>query len=253
MKHVKGPDFTNKSKIIASQDELVEIYDTGRGAFKMQAAWTKEGNDIIVNALPHQASGSKILEQIADQMTKKKIPMIVDLRDEGDHKEAIRLVLSLKSNRVDAEEVMSHLFATTDLQKNYRANINLIDRSGSPRVFSLKELVSEWLKFRLDTTLKKLKHRLDQVNDRIHILEGLLIVYVDLDKVIKIIRQSENPKKDLIKAFKISEPQANAILEIKLRQLAKLEQIKLETERKDLLDEKQDLDKIVSSLSLIHI
>ena len=247
MKHVKGPDFTNKSKIIASQEELFEIYDTGRGAFKMQAAWTKEGNDIIVNALPHQASGSKILEQIADQMTKKKIPMIVDLRDEGDHKEPIRLVISLKSNRVDAEEVMSHLFATTDLQKNYRANINLIDRSGSPRVFSLKELVSEWLKFRLDTTLKKLKHRLDQVNDRIHILEGLLIVYVDLDKVIKIIRQSEYPKKDLIKAFKISEPQANAILEIKLRQLAKLEQIKLETERKDLLDEKQDLDKIVSS------
>ena len=154
MKHVKGPDFTNKSKIIASQEELFEIYDTGRGAFKMQAAWTKESNDIIVNALPHQASGSKILEQIADQMTKKKIPMIVDLRDEGDHKEPIRLVISLKSNRVDAEEVMSHLFATTDLQKNYRANINLIDRSGSPRVFSLKELISEWLKFRLDTTLK---------------------------------------------------------------------------------------------------
>tara|TARA_B100001027_G_scaffold21533_1_gene12683 strand:+ start:5850 stop:8096 length:2247 start_codon:yes stop_codon:yes gene_type:complete len=247
MKHVKGPDFTNKSKIIASKEELFEIYDTGRGAFKMQANWTKEGNDIIVNALPHQASGSKILEQIADQMAKKKIPMIVDLRDEGDHKEPIRLVISLKSNRVDAEEVMSHLFATTDLQKNYRANINLIDRSGSPRVFSLKELVSEWLKFRLDTTLKKLKHRLDLVNDRIHILEGLLIVYIELDTVIKIIRQSENPKKDLIKAFKISEPQANAILEIKLRQLARLEQIKLETERKDLLDEKQDLDKIVSS------
>jgi len=244
---VKGPDFTNKSKIIASKEELFEIYDTGRGAFKMQANWTKEGNDIIVNALPHQASGSKILEQIADQMAKKKIPMIVDLRDEGDHKEPIRLVISLKSNRVDAEEVMSHLFATTDLQKNYRANINLIDRSGSPRVFSLKELVSEWLKFRLDTTLKKLKHRLDLVNDRIHILEGLLIVYIELDTVIKIIRQSENPKKDLIKAFKISEPQANAILEIKLRQLARLEQIKLETERKDLLDEKQDLDKIVSS------
>ena len=247
MKHVKGPDFTNKSKIIASKEELFEIYDTGRGAFKMQANWTKEGNDIIVNALPHQASGSKILEQIADQMAKKKIPMIVDLRDEGDHKEPIRLVISLKSNRVDAEEVMSHLFATTDLQKNYRANINLIDRSGSPRVFSLKELISEWLKFRLDTTLKKLKHRLDLVNDRIHILEGLLIVYIELDTVIKIIRQSENPKKDLIKAFKISEPQANAILEIKLRQLARLEQIKLETERKDLLDEKQDLDKIVSS------
>ena len=247
MKHVKGPDFTNKSKIIASKEELFEIYDTGRGAFKMQANWTKEGNDIIVNALPHQASGSKILEQIADQMAKKKIPMIVDLRDEGDHKEPIRLVISLKSNRVDAEEVMSHLFATTDLQKNYRANINLIDRSGSPRVFSLKELVSEWLKFRLDTTLKKLKHRLDLVNDRIHILEGLLIVYIELDTVIKIIRQSENPKKDLIKAFKISEPQANAILEIKLRQLARLEQIKLETERKDLLDKKQDLDKIVSS------
>ena len=141
LKHVKGPDFSNHAPIIASDEELIEIYTTGRGGFKMQAKWAKEGNDIIIDALPHQASGSKILEQIADQMNKKKLPMIVDLRDEADHQEPVRLVISLKSNRIDAEEVMNHLYATTDLQKNYRANINLIDRSGSPRVFGLRDLL----------------------------------------------------------------------------------------------------------------
>ena len=223
------------------------MYETGKGGFKIRAQWLTEGNDIVINALPHQASGSKILEQIADQMQKKKIPMVVDLRDEGDHKEPVRLVVTLKSNRVDAGEVMNHLYATTDLQKNYRANINLISLKGSPRVFALNDLIYEWLTFRQQTVLRKLEHRLDQVDDRIHILEGLLIVYLDLDKVIHIIRNSDEPKKELMKAFKISEIQTNAILEIRLRQLAKLEQIKLEEEKGHLELERAELEKIIKS------
>lgn len=247
MKFIKGPDFSNNAPLIASQEELIEMYETGKGGFKIRAQWLTEGNDIIINALPHQASGSKILEQIADQMQKKKIPMVVDLRDEGDHKEPVRLVITLKSNRVDAGEVMNHLYATTDLQKNYRANINLISLKGSPRVFALNDLIYEWLTFRQQTVLRKLEHRLDQVDDRIHILEGLLIVYLDLDKVIHIIRNSDEPKKELMKAFKISEIQTNAILEIRLRQLAKLEQIKLEEEKGHLELERAELEKIIKS------
>jgi len=247
LKFIQGPDFSNSAPIIVSAEELVEIYDTGRGGFKIRAQWDTEGNDIVVRALPHQASGSKILEQIADQMQKKKLPMVIDLRDEGDHKEPVRLVISLKSNRVDATEVMNHLFATTDLQKNYRANMNLISLKGSPRVFALRDLIAEWLKFRQQTVMRKLEHRLDQVHDRIHILEGLLIVYLDLDKVINIIRNSDDPKKELMKAFKISEVQTNAILEIRLRQLAKLEQIKLEDEKGSLETERSELEKIIKS------
>tara|TARA_B100000029_G_scaffold516746_1_gene633608 strand:- start:2032 stop:4317 length:2286 start_codon:yes stop_codon:yes gene_type:complete len=249
LKIIQGPDFSNAAPIIATDEELEELYSTGRGAFKMQAAWERVKNEVVINALPHQASGSKILEQIADQMTKKKLPMVVDLRDEGDHSEPVRLVVSLKSNRVNADEVMNHLFATTDLQKNFRVNLNIINRQGSPRVFSLKDLLLEWLKFRQETVLRKLQHRLDQVNDRMHILEGLLIVYLDLEKVIKIIRTSNHPKKDLIKKFKISEIQANAILEIRLRQLAKLEQIKLEEEQNDLINERKYLEQIIGSKS----
>ena len=247
MKFIKGPDFSNNAPLIASQEELLEMYETGKGGFKIRAQWLTEGNDIVINALPHQASGSKILEQIADQMQKKKIPMVVDLRDEGDHKEPVRLVITLKSNRVDVGEVMNHLYATTDLQKNYRANINLISLKGSPRVFALNDLIYEWLTFRQQTVLRKLEHRLDQVDDRIHILEGLLIVYLDLDKVIHIIRNSDEPKKELMKAFKISEIQTNAILEIRLRQLAKLEQIKLEEEKGHLELERAELEKIIKS------
>ena len=247
MKFIKGPDFSNNAPIIASPEELLEMYETGKGGFKIRAQWFTEGNDIVINALPHQASGSKILEQIADQMQKKKIPMVVDLRDEGDHKEPVRLVITLKSNRIDAGEVMNHLYATTDLQKNYRANINLISLKGSPRVFALNNLLYEWLTFRQQTVLRKLEHRLDQVDDRIHILEGLLIVYLDLDKVIHIIRNSDEPKKELMKAFKISEIQTNAILEIRLRQLAKLEQIKLEEEKGQLEIERAELEKIIKS------
>ncbi|MDB9813543.1 DNA topoisomerase IV subunit A [Gammaproteobacteria bacterium] len=247
MKYIQGPDFSNNAPIIASKEELLEMYETGRGGFKIRAQWLKEGNDIVVNALPHQASGSKILEQIADQMQKKKLPMVVDLRDEGDHKEPVRLVITLKSNRIDASEVMNHLYATTDLQKNYRANINLISLKGSPRVFALNDLIYEWLSFRQQTVLRKLEHRLDQVDDRIHILEGLLIVYLDLDKVIHIIRNSDEPKKELMKVFKISEIQTNAILEIRLRQLAKLEQIKLEEEKGHLELERKELEKVIKS------
>ena len=247
LKYIQGPDFSNPAPIIVSPEELQEMYETGRGGFKVRAYWEVEGNDIIVRALPHQASGSKILEQIADQMQKKKLPMVVDLRDEGDHKEPVRLVISLKSNRINAAEVMNHLYATTDLQKNYRVNINLISLKGSPRVFALKDLIAEWLKFRQQTVLRKLEHRLDQVDDRIHVLEGLLIVYLDLDKVIRIIRNSDDPKKELMKTFKISEIQTNAILEIRLRQLAKLEQIKLEEEKGGLELERSQLEKIIKS------
>ena len=247
LKIIKGPDFSNNAPIVASNEELEEIYSSGRGGFKAQAQWAQEKNQIIINALPYQASGSKILEQIADQMMKKKIPMIVDLSDEGDHKEPVRLVITLKSNRVNAEDVMNHLFASTDLQKSYRVNMNLISLNGGPKVFSLVELIKEWLVFRKDTVIRKLEHRLDQVNDRLHILEGLLIVYLDLDRVIKIIRESDEPKKDIIKAFKLSEIQANAILEIRLRQLAKLEQAKLEQERDVLVTEQSEIEKVLKS------
>ena len=251
LKIITGPDFSNNSPIIASKEDLKEIYSTGKGGFKIQAQWAQEKNQIVINALPYQASGSKIIEQIADQMMKKKIPMVVDLVDEGDHKEPIRLVITLKSNRVNAEDVMNHLFASTDLQKSYRTNMNLISLKGGPRVFPLVDLLKEWLVFRKDTVTRKLEHRLDQVNDRLHILEGLLIVYLDLDKVIKIIRESDEPKKDIIKAFALSEIQANSILEIKLRQLAKLEQARLEKERDTLVAEQDEIEKILNSKTML--
>ncbi len=249
LKIIKGPDFSNNASIVASPEELKEMYASGRGGFKIQAQWRQDKNQIIINALPYQASGSKILEQIAEQMINKKLPMVVDLADEGDHEDPIRLVITLKSNRVNAEDVMNHLYASTDLQKNYRVNMNLISLKGGPKVFSLVDLLKEWVIFRKDTVKRKLEHRLDQVNDRLHILEGLLTIFVDLDKVIKIIRNSDEPKKELIKTFKLSEIQANAILEIRLRQLAKLEQLKIENERNELVNEQDDIEKILKSKS----
>ena len=249
LKIIKGPDFSNNASIVASTEELEEMYSSGRGGFKIQAQWRQDKNQIIINALPYQTSGSKILEQIAEQMINKKLPMVVDLADEGDHEDPIRLVITLKSNRVNAEDLMNHLYASTDLQKNYRVNMNLISLKGGPKVFSLVDLLKEWVIFRKDTVKRKLEHRLDQVNDRLHILEGLLTIFVDIDKVIKIIRNSDEPKKELIKAFKLSEIQANAILEIRLRQLAKLEQLKIENERNELVDEQDDIEKILKSKS----
>ena len=247
LKIIKGPDFSNEAEIIINDEELEEMYLTGRGGFKIQAHWEQEKNQIIINALPYQASGSKILEQIAEQMLNKKLPMVVDLTDEGDHEEPVRLVITLRSNRVNAQDLMNHLFASTDLQKTYRMNMNLISLKGGPKVFSLVELLKEWLVFRKNTVKRKLEHRLDQVNDRLHVLEGLLTVFIDIDKVIKIIRKSDEPKKELIKTFKLSDIQANAILEIKLRQLAKLEQLKLENERDELVNEKNNIEKILKS------
>ena len=246
---INGPDFSNDALIVASPEELEEMYSSGRGGFKIQSQWKQEKNQIIISALPYQASGSKILEQIAEQMVNKKLPMVVDLADEGDHEDPVRLVISLKSNRVNAEDVMNHLFASTDLQKTYRMNMNLISLKGGPKVFSLVDVLKEWITFRKDTVKRKLEHRLDQVNDRLHILEGLLIIFLDLDKVIKIIRKSDEPKKELIKVFKLSEIQANAILEIRLRQLAKLEQLKIEDEKNQLSDEQKDIEKILKSKS----
>ena len=247
LKIIKGPDFSNEAEIIINDEELEEMYLTGRGGFKIQAHWEQEKNQIIINALPYQASGSKILEQIAEQMLNKKLPMVVDLVDEGDHEEPVRLVITLRSNRVNAQDLMNHLFASTDLQKTYRMNMNLISLKGGPKVFSLVELLKEWLVFRKNTVKRKLEHRLDQVNDRLHVLEGLLTVFIDIDKVIKIIRKSDEPKKELIKTFKLSDIQANAILEIRLRQLAKLEQLKLENERDELVNEKNNIEKILKS------
>ncbi len=247
LKIIKGPDFSNNANIIINDEELEEMYLTGRGGFKIQAHWQQEKNQIIINALPYQASGSKILEQIAEQMLNKKLPMVIDLTDEGDHEEPVRLVITLKSNRVNAQDLMNHLFASTDLQKTYRTNMNLISLKGGPKVFSLVELLKEWLIFRKNTVKRKLEHRLDQVNDRLHILEGLLTVFIDIDRVIKIIRKSDEPKKELTKTFKLSDIQANAILEIRLRQLAKLEQLKLESERDDLVNEQKDIEKILKS------
>ena len=247
LKIIKGPDFSNAAPIIVNNEELHEMYSSGRGGFKIQAQWKQEKNSIIINSLPYQASGSKILEQIAEQMLNKKLPMVVDLADEGDHEDPVRLVITLKSNRVNAEDLMNHLFASTDLQKSYRMNMNLISLKGGPKVFPLVDLLKEWLAFRKDTVKRKLEHRLDQVNDRLHILEGLLSIFIDIDEVIKIIRKSDEPKKDLIKAFKLSEIQANAILEIKLRQLAKLEQIKLEDEKNNLDNEQNEIEKVLKS------
>ena len=247
LKIIKGPDFSNESPVIINSEELEEMYSSGRGGFKIQAKWQQEKNLIIIDSLPYQASGSKILEQIAEQMQNKKLPMVVDLADEGDHEYPVRLVITLKSNRVNADDLMNHLFASTDLQKNYRTNMNLISLKGGPKVFALIDLLKEWLVFRKNTVKRKLEHRLDQVNDRLHILEGLLLIFIDIDKVIKIIRKSDEPKKDLIKNFKLSEIQANAILEIKLRQLAKLEQIKLEDEKKNLTTEQNEIEKVLKS------
>ena len=247
LKIIKGPDFSNEAEIIINDEELEEMYLTGRGGFKIQAHWEQEKNQIIINALPYQASGSKILEQIAEQMVNKKLPMVVDLTDEGDHEEPVRLVITLRSNRVNAQDLMNHLFASTDLQKTYRMNMNLISLKGGPKVFSLVELLKEWLVFRKNTVKRKLEHRLDQVNDRLHVLEGLLTVFIDIDKVIKIIRKSDEPKKELIKTFKLSDIQANAILEIRLRQLAKLEQLKLENQRDELVNEQNNIEKILKS------
>ena len=246
-KIIPGPDFPTKAEIISPEEDLREIYKSGRGSVKMRATYELENGEITITALPHQTSSSKILEQIALQMEGKKLPMIIDLRDESDEENPTRLILVPKSNRVDKDAVMNHLFATTDLEKNYRVNMNHIGLNGKPQTRDIKLVLKEWLTFRSQTVTRRLQHRLDWVLDRLHILDGLLIIYLNLDEVIHIIRNEEEPKKVLQKKFKLSVIQVDAILEIRLRQLAKLEEIKIKEEKGNLDSERKDLEKILGS------
>jgi topoisomerase-4 subunit A len=248
MKHVKGPDLPTGGEIVSPRNDLVAFYDSGSGSFKARATYEIEDEGLIViTALPFQVSGSKVLEQISEQMRQKKLPMVEDLRDESDHENPTRLVIEPRSNRVDVVQLMTHLFATTDLERNYRVNLNVIGIDGRPRVMGLKALLTEWLEFRQKTVRRRLQHRPDKVQRRLHILDGLLIAYLNLDEVIRIIRREEEPKPALIKRFKLSEEQAEAILETKLRHLAKLEEMKIREEQSKLADERDELQEILAS------
>ena len=249
MSFIPSPDFPTKAEIISSKEELEEIYTSGRGSIKLRATYEIENGEIVINSLPYQISSSKILEQIASQIDSKKITMIEDLRDESDETNPVRIIISPRSNRIDKNALMSHLFATTELQKNVRVNLNAIGLNGKPRVFDLKGILKEWIKFRTETVKRRLQHRLDWVNDRLHILDGLLKAYLNLDEVIKIIRTHDEPKKALMKKYKLSEIQANAILDIRLRQLAKLEEEAILSEKKDLSSEAKEIEKILGSSS----
>ena len=245
--HIKGPDFPTEAEIITPPEDIRAIYQTGRGSLKMRAVWMKEDGDIIVTALPFQASGSKILEQIANQMQAKKLPMVDDLRDESDHENPTRLVITPRSNRVDVDSLMSHLFATTDLEKSYRVNLNMIGIDGRPQVKDLRQILSEWLNFRMVTTRRRLQHRLEKVDKRLHLLEGLLIAFLNIDEVIHIIRTEDEPKAQLMARFGLSDVQADYILDTRLRQLARLEEMKIRSEQDELLKEKAQLEKILGS------
>ena len=246
-KIIKGPDYPTEAELVTPHSEILELYNTGRGSLKARATYVIENGEIVINALPYQVSGSKILEQIAAQMQKKKLPMVVDLRDESDHENPTRIVIVPRSNRVDYDSVMSHLFSTTDLERSYRVNFNMIGINKRPQVKDIATLLKEWLEFRTSTVRRRLQFRLDKILDRLHILDGLLIAYLNIDEVIKVIRKEDKPKPALIKQFKISERQAEAILELKLRQLAKLEEIKIRAEQKELNDESKTLDQLLKS------
>lgn len=247
LEYVQGPDYPTDAEIITPKADIEKIYQTGRGSIKMRAVYDVEQGDIVITSLPHQASGGKILEQIAAQMTAKKLPMVVDLRDESDHENPVRLVVVPRSNRIDIEQLMQHLFASTDLEKSYRVNINMIGLDNRPAVKNLKVILSEWLEFRRETVRRRLQYRLDKVLARLHILDGLLIAYLNIDEVIEIIRGYDDPKAELMSRFGLSETQAHAILEIKLRQLAKLEEIKIRAEQDELKKEQDYLEKILNS------
>ena len=247
MPFIQGPDFPTDADMITSKSDILTMYETGNGSVRLRAIYKKEDDDIVITALPHQVSGAKVLEQIAEQMTAKKLPTVVDLRDESDHENPTRLIVTLRSNRVDAEQVMSHLFATTDLERSYRINLNMIGLNGRPQVKSLADIISEWLEFRKNIVTARLTSRLEKVKERLHILDGLLIAYLNIDDIIHIIRTEDEPKAKLIKKFKLSELQADAILEIKLRQLAKLEEIKIRSEQGELSKEADEIEKILGS------
>ena len=245
--HIKGPDFPTEAEIITPAEELRTLYETGRGALRVRAAYTVEDGAVVIHALPYQVSGAKVLEQIAAQMQARKLPMVSDLRDESDHEHPTRLVLVPRSNRVDLDSVMSHLFATTDLERTYRVNLNVIGVDGRPAVKSLVTILKEWLAFRKATVKRRLEYRLERVERRIHILEGYLVAFLNIDEVIRIIREEDEPKPVLMKTFKISDIQAEAILDLKLRNLAKLEEMKIRGEQDELSEERDALKKTLGS------
>lgn len=245
--HIQGPDFPTDAEIITPLPEIRRLYETGQGGLRLRARWVRDGRDVIVTALPFQVSGSRVLEQIAAQMQSKKLPMVEDLRDESDHENPTRLVITLRSARVDADEVMQHVFATTDLEKTYRVNLNVIGLDGRPRVRNLHELLSEWLTYRRDTVRRRLQWRLEKVEARLHVLEGLLVAYLNIDEVIAIIREAEAPREALMERFGLTETQAEAILELRLRHLARLEEMKLRGEQDDLAEERDALQATLDS------
>ena len=247
MKHVKGPDFPTGGELISPRAEIRQIYQTGSGTLKLRASYKLENGDIVINSLPYQISGGKVLEQIAAQMRNKKLPLVEDLRDESDHNDPIRLVITPKSRKVDVEELMSHLFSTTSLERTIRVNMNIIGLDGRPKTFNLVELLSEWIAFRKATVTRRLEHRLQIVLDRLHILDGLLIAYLNIDEVIRIIRTEDEPKPVLMKRFKLSDVQAEAILNLRLRNLAKLEEMKIRGEQDELSAERDSLEKTLNS------
>lgn len=245
--HVPGPDYPTEAEIISSPDELLAVYKTGRGSVRMRGVWQREDGDIIITALPHQASPAKILEQIAAQMQAKKLPMVADLRDESDYESPTRLVIVPRSNRVDLDALMNHLFATTDLQRNYRVNLNMIGMNGLPSVKPLNVILGEWLAFRIATVRRRLEYRLEKVLARLHILDGLLAAFLNIDEVIAIIRHEDDPKHELMVRYVLSDIQAEAILNLRLRQLAKLEEFKIRAEQDELSIERDALEKVLGS------
>lgn len=244
---IQGPDFPTGGEIVSSQAEIRRIYETGHGSIRQRASYKVEEHEVIIHALPYQTSGAKVLEQIAAQMNNKKLPMVADLRDESDHEQAVRLVIVPRSNRVDIESLMLHLFATTDLERSYRVNMNMIGLDGRPQVKNLLQMLNEWLIYRVETVRRRLQFRLDKVLDRMHVLEGLLIAYLNIDEVIAIIRNEDDPKAELMARFNLSDRQAESILELRLRHLAKLEEMKLQGEMDELSKERKSLELLLSS------
>jgi topoisomerase-4 subunit A len=241
MEHLRGPDYPTEAEIITPGADLRKLYETGNGSVRARAVYVREGANLVITALPYQVSPSKVLEQIAAQMRAKKLPWLEDLRDESDHANPVRIVLIPRSNRIDAEQLMGHLFATTDLEKSFRVNLNVIGLNGKPQVMNLKQMLAEWLTFRIDTVRRRLKHRLDKVERRLHLLDGLLIAFLNLDEVIRIIRTEDEPKQALIARFALSEEQADYILDTKLKQLARLEEMKIRGEQDELAKEREKL------------
>ena len=244
---IQGPDFPTEAEIISPKDDIRKMYETGRGSIKMRATWHKEDGEIIISALPHQSSPSKIIAQIAEQMTAKKLPMVEDIRDEADYENPVRIVLVPRSNRVDTDALMAHLFATTDLEKSYRVNMNMIVLDHKPAVKGLLQVLTEWLTFRRTTVTRRLQHRLDKVLARLHILDGLMIAFLNIDEVIEIIRTEDEPKQVLMARFNLSDKQAEAILNLRLRHLAKLEEHQLQAEKDKLEEERSNLELILGS------